>query len=275
MEKSNFPVNSREYKLMLNPSIFQDLEKGLNETTDTIHRLVEQHGAIFKEGKKDKKRKVWYQDTRTHDLRNDSFLLRIREEKKEDFNITIKNRHSDRYIAALYDLSKPPNKADMIFDRFKFEEDIMPKFTSKYSASVDFKTSQMPKFETFHDVLQLTPTLSKLGISTTETLSKVNNFEANEISYDLGDIKFDDEKDKAKVQLSLWHLSDRSPVIVEFDIDVELRDSPNIGSKELEEYPTALTVGVYKLYMALQGKDIIDNTSPKTKTDFAYEYRKT
>jgi hypothetical protein len=70
-------------------------------------------------------------------------------------------------------------------------------------------------------------------------------------------------------------LSDRSPVIVEFDIDVELRDSPKKGSKELEEYPNALTVGVYKLYMALQGKDIIDNTSPKTKTDFAYEYRKT
>ena len=86
---------------MLNPSKFQDLEKGLNETTDTIHRLVKQYGAIFKEGKKDKKRKVWYPDTRTHDLRNGSFLLRIREEKKEDFNITVKNRHSDRYIAAL------------------------------------------------------------------------------------------------------------------------------------------------------------------------------
>ena len=124
----------------------------------------------------------------------------------------------------------------MIFDRFKFEEDIMPKFTSKYSASVDFKTSQMPKFETFHDVLQLTPALSILGISNTETLSKVNNFEANE-SYDLGAIKFDDEKDKAKVQLGLWYLSDGSPVIVEFDIDVEPSDSPNNGSKKLEGFP--------------------------------------
>jgi hypothetical protein len=43
---------------MFNPSVFQDLEKGLNETTDIIHRLLEQQGALFKEDRKDKKRKV-------------------------------------------------------------------------------------------------------------------------------------------------------------------------------------------------------------------------
>jgi hypothetical protein len=72
---------------MLNPSVFQDLEKGLNETTDMIHRLLEQQGALFTEERKDKKRKVWYQDTRTHDIRNNSFLLRIREEKGDEYNL--------------------------------------------------------------------------------------------------------------------------------------------------------------------------------------------
>ncbi len=111
---------------MLTPSKFQNLEEGLNETIDTIHQLVEQQGALFKEDRKDKKRNVWYQDTRTHDIRNAGFLLRVREEKKDEYNITLKNRHPDRYLAAQYDLSKPLQQGDMILNKFKFEEDIMP-----------------------------------------------------------------------------------------------------------------------------------------------------
>ena len=260
---------------MFNPSVFQDLEEGLNETTDIIHRLLEQQGALFTEERKDKKRKVWYQDTRTHDIRNNSFLLRIREEKRDEYKITLKNRHSDRYIAALYDLSKPVQEGNIILDEFKFEEDIMPKFTSKYSASADFKTSQMPKFETFQDVLVLTPLLDNLGIPSSEILTKVNNFEAKELSYDMGTVRFDDDKGKAKVQLSLWYLSDQSPVIVEFDIDAEAKDSTHEGSKQLEEFPPSLIIGIYKFYLALQDNDIVDKTSPNTKTDYAYEFRKT
>lgn len=260
---------------MLNPSVFQDLEKGLSKTTDIIHKLLEQQGALFKEDRKDKKRKVWYQDTRTHDIRNGSFLLRIREEKRDEYNITLKNRHSDRYMAALYDLSKPVQKDDIILDEFKFEEDIVPKFTSKYSASADFKTRKMPKFKTFQDVLMLMPHLNNLGIPSTEILTKVNDFEAREISYDMGTVRFDNDKGKAKVQLSLWYLSDQSPVIVEFDMDAEAKNSTNEGSKQLEEFPTSLIVGIYKFYLALQNEDIVDKTSPKTKTDYAYDFGKT
>lgn len=260
---------------MFNPSIFQDLEKGLNETTDIIHRLLEQQGALFAEERKDKKRKVWYQDTRTHDIRNGSFLLRIREEKRDEYKITLKNRHSDRYIAASYDLSNPVKKDDIILDEFKFEEDIMPKFTSKYSASADFKTNQVPKFETFQDVLMIAPTLENLGIPSTEMLTKVNNFEAKEISYDMGTVSFERDKGKANVQLSLWYLSDQSPVIVEFDIDAEAKGSTHEGSKKLEEFPPSLIIGIYKFYLVLQDNDIVDRTSPKTKTDYAYEFGRT
>jgi hypothetical protein len=172
----------------------------------------------------------------------------------------------------MYDLSKPVQEGNIILDEFKFEEDIIPKFTSKYSASADFKTSQMPKFETFQDVLMLTPLLGNLGIPSTEILTKVSNFEAKEISYDMGTVRFDDDKGKAKVQLSLWYLSDQSPVIVEFDIDAESKNSTHKGSKHLEEFPPTLIVGIYKFYLALQANDIVDKTSPKTKTDYADEF---
>jgi hypothetical protein len=151
----------------------------------------------------------------------------------------------------------------------------MPKFTSKYSASADFKTSQVPKFETFQDVLMIAPTLENLGIPSTEMLTKVNNFEAKEISYDMGTVSFDRDKGKANVQLSLWYLSDQSPVIVEFDIDAEAKGSTHEGSKKLEEFPPSLIIGIYKFYMVLQDNDIVDRTSPKTKTDYAYEFGRT
>ena len=126
------------------------------------------------------------------------FLLRVREEKKDEYNITLKNRHPDRDSAAYGDFSKPLQQGDMILNKFKFEEDIMPKFTSKYSSSADFKTGQMPMLNTFNDVLLLSPLLNNLNIPPAEILIKVNNFEVKEISYDLGTIKFDESKDKVR-----------------------------------------------------------------------------
>ena len=72
-------------------------------------------------------------------------------------------------------------------------------------------------------------------------------------------------------RLSLWYLSKQSPVIVEFDIDVDAKGSSDKDSKELEDFPHSSIIGIYKLYLALQNKDIVDKTSPKTKTDYAYE----
>jgi hypothetical protein len=145
---------------------------------------------------------------------------------------------------------------------------------SKYSASAESKTNQRPKFYTVRDLLMLTPPLNDLGISPTEALTKVNEFEVKEISYDLGTIKYDDDSGKAKVQLSLWYMSGKSPVIVEFDVDVDANESTHEVSKKLEEFPSSLIIGIYEFYMALQNEDIVDRTSPKTKTDYAYEFRK-
>ena len=102
-------------------------------------------------------------------------------------------------------------KDDLILDEFKFEEDITPKFMSKYSASAEFKTNQRPKFYTVRDLLMLTPPLNDLGISPTEALTKVNEFEVKEISYDLGTIKFDDDSGKAEGTASAYGICQANP----------------------------------------------------------------
>ena len=33
-------------------------------------------------------------------------------------------------------------------------------------------------------------------------------------------------------------------------------------------------IGIYNLFMSLQNEDIVDNSAPMTKTEFAYEYGK-
>lgn len=259
---------------MLNPSEFLDLEKGMNKASDITRRLVEQQGGVFKEKRKDKKRKVWYLDTRNHDIKNNNFLLRVRKEKQDEYKITLKSRHPDRYVAGLYNLSKPLGKDNIILDEFKFQEDIMPKFVSKFSASADLETNEKPEFDTYGHLLSLYPHLDDLGIASTEKLTKVNEFEVHEISCDLGGMKFGDDNDKAKVQIGLWYLSAESPIIVEFDIDLEAKDSSSDTSNKLEKFSPSLIIGIYNLFMSLQNEDIIDNSAPMTKTEFAYEYGK-
>jgi hypothetical protein len=63
------------------------------------------------------------------------FLLRIRQEEETvEYNMTLKCRHADRYLAASYDLSSANKNAQM-----KFDEDIRTPFISNSSLSVSFE----------------------------------------------------------------------------------------------------------------------------------------
>ena len=172
--------------------------------------------------------------------------------------------------AASYDLSKPSKNAKIKFGEFKFEEDIMPKFVSKFSASVEFENSEEPQFDTYMDILSLYPHLD-IGISPDEGLAKVNQFEAEEISHKLGKILYESEI-KAKTEIGIWYLpkKDESPIIVEFDVEIEAAELSNDKGKILEEFPPSLINGIYDFYTRLQDEGIVDITSPKTKTDYVY-----
>ena len=159
----------------------------------------------------------------------------------------------------------------------KFEEDIITPFVSKFSLSAEFQDKREPKFDTIGEFRTLFPKLNGLdNIPSTESLKKVNNFEAVEVSCKIGKIVFENKKD-VNAYLNLWYVSseENTPVIVEFTYNYSAKDPDGKSNGMLlEEFPRSLVKEADKLYMALQEHRIIDLDVAKTKTEYAYQYKK-
>jgi hypothetical protein len=221
----------------------------------------------------EKKRLTSYLDTNKFDLNAKKFLFRIREEKEtNEYNVTLKCRHPDRYVSALYDLSSPMKNT-----KAKFEEDIISPFVSKFSISSEFQDKQNPKIKSVGELQSLFPGLNELNdIPSTEGLTKVNDFEAIEVSCKIGKIIFENKKD-INAYLNLWYVSseENTPVIIEFTFNYSAKDpDKKSNGMLLEEFPRSLVREGDKLYMSLQEHRIVDLDVAKTKTEYAYQYKK-
>src|SRR5215467_178045 len=106
LARSNRPINSREFKLMLKTSEFADRKLGIKSVSEILCSQMEHQNGKFKEDIQEKKRRTWYLDTESYDLNMNKFLFRIRkEEETSEYNVTLKCRHPDRYMSAQHDLS--------------------------------------------------------------------------------------------------------------------------------------------------------------------------
>ncbi len=303
MNNSNLQITGREYKLMLNVNRFKERDRGITSFLEVIKNQIDltnkkgEKGEIFFDEKKERKvkdRLVWYIDTPDHQLKENKFLLRIRKEKGDDDNkeyvIDLKCRNSDRYIAASYDLISKLKEIKKEFE-FEFEEDLVPKmdtmetikpdFTSKFSQSVSFKEGKEPVLKKIEDLLEIFPALNRLCIEPHTELKKVNDFEANEISINIGKIKLLN-KDISTDDLSLnfWYLLKETekdiPVIIEFSFDYSAKEkdgSNELNKNVLEVFPISLIRKVNDFYFSLFTNDeFVDLKTSKTKTEFAYNY---
>lgn len=265
-------LDSREYKIILKASNFTNEEKGRKKIIKALNNHFEKQNGKFKvDDKKAEKQKVWYLDTETHDLHAKyNFLLRIREEYDENdnikgYDITFKNRNSNKTEAASYDLSGFQSLKN------KFEEDILTPFESKFSVSTKFKSKGYPDLNEYKNITDIFPNLN-LNISENARLIKVNGVMVNEISYDLGSIEYQDAMD-GFMQLGIWYDSDKSPIIAEFDIDVEAKDLTD--SNNFEEFPPSKISQINNFYMAFQTEGgIVDLDTSKTKTQYVYDFGK-
>jgi hypothetical protein len=120
-------------------------------------------------------------------------------------------------------------------------------------------------------------------------LEKVNNFEAREISVELGKISYNHKNEKGhdneiNTSLNFWYLSkkERLPLIVEFTYDYSAKNK-NKGKWEknknnklktrIEEFPLSLVRNTYEFYNSMQNTKVVDLKSSKTKTEFAYQHK--
>ena len=285
----NRSLDSREFKLILKPKIFQDLNEGIKKVQKIIDKEVDMLNGKFKPDSdlKQKFRRTYYLDTPNFRLKSKNFFLRVREDKESNkCDITLKCRHPDRYISASYDLSSSMKKSTI-----KFEEDIIAPHVSKFSISVNFEEYQEPEINNLEKLKTIFPGLHTQDLGD-GILEKVNKFEAKEISVKLGKISYNnnnkdgEDDDEIKTFLNLWYSPKNKgkPVIVEFTYDYaaikkkEEGKEQNKGKKKekilIEEFPFSLVRNTYQFYNSLQNrKKIVDLKSSKTKTDFVYKYK--
>lgn len=277
-------LNSREFKLILKPEIFQNLNEGIRKIQKIIDSKVETLNGKFKANAdiKPKYRRTYYLDTVNYKLRSKNFFLRVREDKESNkYTITLKCRHPDRYISAAYDLSGPTNH------KIKFEEDIITPHVSKFSISAEFNDDQEPEINNLEDLKKMFPGLRKYDLGEGR-LEKVNKFEAKEISVELGKISYSDKNgegydNEIKTFLNFWYLpkKEKMPLIVEFTYDYSAINKKEEGEKNknnkmkipIERFPLFLVRNTYELYSSLQDTKVVDLKSSKTKTEFAYQYK--
>ena len=295
MNPHKMSLDSREYKIIMNPNSFKNSQKGRNKLINVINKHVNVQKGIFEieDDKANIRRKTWYLDTKKGELYYENlFLLRVREEYDNDaqnikgYDITFKNRHPDRLIAASYDVSNIRENPDLDLTKkpeIKFEEDIVTPFVSKFSSSVKIGFQNLPNLTRYQHLESILPNLH-LNIPSEKKLSIVNGFVAYEISYTLGRLKFDNGNE-ARVQYSLWYESKKkkTPIIAEFDIDIEANKAEK-SEDLLEGFSISLLNSIYNIYQGLQKEDITQYTGKvnklsklpktKTKTQYAYEYKK-
>jgi hypothetical protein len=269
MDKSNRPVTSREYKLMLNMDRFKDREQASQEFLSLLDFLVKkERGSVVEEQNEEEKRQTSYLDTPERALHQQEFALRLREEDdgEEGFQINLKYRASDRYISAAQDLSSPQD------GKTKFEEDILPPFVSKFSHSTSIETDEEPELDTMNKVMDHFPSLRELDIDENTPVETVNDFKVLEVDRKLCKLKFDDAP-IIKASLSFWYLTeeeDEWPLVGEFSFDYDIVDN-GADEDELEMYPRQVVEGANRLFNALQKQEGWLNFSTTTKTAFAFE----
>jgi len=128
-------VASREYKLIVDGSLFADVHSGLSEILDDIGDLGRAVGVMVAEKfstKDPDERTILFLDTPDCTLRENGLLLRQRVKLKNGkTEYTLKCRTEDRYIAAGKDLSPGPG----LKHAAKLEEDVGVPFVSRFSHS--------------------------------------------------------------------------------------------------------------------------------------------
>ena len=263
MKTSNQPVTSREYKPMLNTHRFKDRDQGAEEFLDLITFLITKAGGkVIERQKKEERRQTSYLDTPQFALRQNGFSLRLREEA-DRFQINLKYRDADRYISAGKDVSASSD------GKIKFEEDILPPFTSKFSHSNTIESAERPQLEVIKEVTSLFPGLKEVNLDENTSIMTANNFKALEVTRKLCKFQFD-ETETLKASLSFWYLLNEKqwPLVTEFSFDY---DATTEDEGELESYSPRLVEGASGFFRSVSNQAGWLDLTTTTKTAFALE----
>lgn len=248
---------------MLNSHRFKDKNQGAEEFLELITFLItKEGGSVIETQNKEERRQTSYLDTPQFALRQNGFALRLREEA-DTFQINLKYRDADRYVSASKDLSASSK------GKIKFEEDILPPFTSKFSHSNSIESAEKPRLNVMKEVTALFPGLKELDIDEHTPVTTANNFKALEVTRKLCKFQFE-ETEILKASLSFWYLLNDThwPLVAEFSFDY---DATTKDEGKLESYSPAVVEGASGLFRSVQNQVGWLDLTATTKTAFALE----
>jgi hypothetical protein len=268
---------------MLRSDHFRDRRRGAAAFWNLVKFLIQekQENEIFKEQDKELHRLTWYLDTPGTELRKGGFVLRVRQEQdtSKPYKVTLKYRAPDRYVAASKELSCT---VEIKREDDKFEEDILPPFSSKFARSVSFKTGELPKLEEVGQVLDLFPRLEGLRIPANTPVGVVNGFKAHEVSHRIGQLHFvrmpaikaAKPDFLVKCCLTFWYLlgeDDEWPLAAEFSFDYDLPEEELAHTDRLEHFSPKVVAGTNVFFRSLQKQVGWLERSGTTKTAYAFD----
>ncbi|MBN2824556.1 MAG: hypothetical protein JXQ76_04470 [Campylobacterales bacterium] len=256
-------VDSREYKLMLNASLF-DGTNPLNNIaqywsalgTLIDNELVRERLGSFS---LDKERTLMMYDTAGSCLLyNNSLIFR---ERIEDGNreVTLKYRSADRCIAGHQDMDGTGVDAQT-----KLEEDLGVPYVSKFSHSTTQSISASKNINKLEDPIELYPDhMNQYNFNEDTTIVKVGGLTIYERVYK--GTKVDLGNKDAEFALTLWYTSPTSTTPVVAEISFKYED-------ENEDFTQNVVTRAKKLFELMQSLSSWNNPNSTTKTAFIYNY---
>jgi hypothetical protein len=218
-------VASREYKVMLLPERFAGSEDAARRTVDEfwadLGRVLDEID-VPTEGSFDEvkaHRRIRFFDTAERSLNGQRYIFRERiDVESDERQVTLKYRHSDRYVAQDRDMDAKGRGDDA---ETKFEEDVKPPFVSVFSYSTSVKVDADQRFERVEEIAELFPGLpDKLDdVGGESGLAVVRDFCARELVLVGASVLLGKRDIAAECAMVMWHDDDdvsTPPVCVEF-----------------------------------------------------------
>jgi len=257
-------VGSREYKLMLNATLFNGARPftQVDQYWAELQNLIQgapisrNAGGLFS---LTKQRIVKFYDTPSSCvLKAQGYTFRERIENSQR-EVTLKFRSNDRFISGYKNMQGNTGRSPVT----KFEEDISAPFVSKYSHSTTQSIGQGKNLNKMNDPIGLYSGLATYNFNSNEPIILVSGLAVSEKVYkgpwvDLGNLN-------ASFSLTLWYDSSSSMMPLVAEISFKYKESK-------ENYSDNVTNRALAVFEAMQSMSNWVSASSLTKTAFVFAY---
>jgi len=256
------PVGSREYKLLLEPSLFNgpNPELAVAGFWMDLDQLIQTSIARTTTGSflLDKTRTIkFYDTTPTCLLSNNNLVFREREENSVR-EVTLKYRSFDSYVSGYQDMSGTESDAVT-----KFEEDISAHYSIKYSHSTTQGISATKNLNKLDDPVRLYPGLLSYSFDDTQPISLVGGLSVLELVYKGTSVDLGSEN--GDFSLTLWYNSINVSAPVVAEISFKYKDAGGYYSQNV-------VTRAQKLFQSMQTMNTWLAVNSISKTAFVYNY---